>query len=356
MPRIEATVTAPIVPSFRVHQVTGMFGMPLEAESRASFAVEVPGLDESWTIGAIVGPSGSGKSTIARQAFGPAVITSFPWPRHAAIIDGFPPCSIKAITQTLSAVGFSSPPAWLRPYHVLSNGERFRCDLARALLAPEKLVVCDEFTSVVDRTVAKVGSAALARTLRTGHVDKRFVAVTCHYDVLAWLEADWVVDMATGTLARGRLRRPPIVLRVEPAPQALWQRFARHHYLSGSLSRGARCYVALWDDEPVAFCAVIGQLGRRRHKRVTRLVTLPDFQGLGIGARLLERVAEKTRADGERISITTSHPAVCSYLEASPRWRCTGVRRCRRDARQIIRDAPVRDSHGRTVVSFEFIG
>ena len=62
---------------------------------------------------------------------------------------------------------------WLRPFHVLSNGEQFRATIARALAESAKgreLVVIDEFTSVVDRTVAQIGSAAIAKTIRRRHV------------------------------------------------------------------------------------------------------------------------------------------------------------------------------------------
>ncbi|MEV1247900.1 hypothetical protein [Nonomuraea sp. NPDC049750] len=64
--------------------------------------------------------------------------------------------SIKDIVALLGAVGLSSPPAWLRPYRTLSNGEAFRASIARALAESGDLVVIDEFTSVVDRQVAKV--------------------------------------------------------------------------------------------------------------------------------------------------------------------------------------------------------
>ena len=130
----------------------------------------------------------------------------------------------------LTAVGFSSPPSWIKPYNVLSGGERFRCDLARALAgasseqgagsgeeqlpssplpAPCSLpptLAFDEFTSVVDRTVAKVGSAAVAKAIRGGKIACRFVAVTCHYDVTKWLAPDWVIDMSSCTFQRRCLR------------------------------------------------------------------------------------------------------------------------------------------------------
>lgn len=355
MTQITVKLSCEIEPTFRAHQIAGMFDMPLTATSRQTFVAEVPSIREDWTIGAIVGPSGSGKSSIAAAAYRDYLATPEPWPHDRAVVEGFGNLPIKQITQALTSVGFSSPPAWLRPYRVLSNGERFRCDLARALLADEPLVVFDEFTSVVDRTVAKIGSAAIAKALRAGRLAKRFVAVTCHYDVIPWLEADWVVDMESGRLTWGRLRRPAIDLHVVRVRQSVWRYFARHHYLSGSLSRGATCYVALWGETPVAFCALVGMLGHSGHKRVTRLVTLPDYQGLGIGTRLLEHLCQQVVKRGERVSITTSHPAMCSHLANSPRWKLSGVRRCGRASQQVMRDQVVRDSQGRAVASFEYL-
>jgi ABC-type ATPase with predicted acetyltransferase domain len=52
----------------------------------------------------------------------------------------------------------NSVPSWYKPYQVLSNGEKFRADLARKL---KSNTVIDEFTSVVDRTVAKAASVSL---------------------------------------------------------------------------------------------------------------------------------------------------------------------------------------------------
>lgn len=131
MPLVDVTVSCPVYESFRVQQVAGLFDVPLAEKSQASFHVEVPGADEPWQIGLIVGPSGSGKTTIARQAFGPWLVDTPPWPSDRAVVDGFGAMPAKEITSLLTAVGFGSPPAWVKPYHVLSGGERFRCDLAR---------------------------------------------------------------------------------------------------------------------------------------------------------------------------------------------------------------------------------
>jgi hypothetical protein len=169
MPSIETEVTCPVFDSFRVQQVAGLFDVPLAARASERFRVDVPDwlLEEGegwhalkgrgepvdhalrpsghatpppsalplppWSIGLIVGPSASGKSTIARAMFGDRVYRPRDWPTDRAVIDGFGQRPIKEITRLLTAVGFSSPPSWIKPYHVLSGGEQFRCDLARAL-------------------------------------------------------------------------------------------------------------------------------------------------------------------------------------------------------------------------------
>ncbi len=213
----------------------------------------------------------------------------------------------------------------------------------------------DEFTSVVDRNVARVISAAIAKGIHSGRIGCRFVAVTCHYDVTEWLEPDWVIDMASSSFQRRRLRRPPIELEIVRCRRSAWRLFARHHYLSGALSSYARCYMALWEGVPAAFCATVALLGRKNRRRVSRIVTLPDYQGIGIGMALAETVAELNRREGFRLNITASHPAVIAHCRRSPRWRAVGVKKTgSRNAERFVKN--YRGSAGRAVVSFEYIG
>lgn len=381
MTMLEVQVECPVYDSFRVAQVAGMFDVPLAEKACESFRAEVPDLDEPWRIGLIVSPSGSGKSTIARRLFGAALYTSDAWPVDRAVIDGIVDgvdasggdLLTRTITELFTAVGFSSPPSWVKPYHVLSGGERFRCDLARALAAActggsrtenaagdaaessPPIVAFDEFTSVVDRQVARFGSAAVASAVRSGRVPCRFVAVTCHYDVAEWLEPDWTLDMATGLTDRRRLRRPRIDVEVVRCRARLWSLFARHHYLSGGLSVRARCYLAQIVGAPAAFCATLPCIGRKGHWRISRIVTLPDYQGLGVGMRFAETVAELHREDGRRLNITASHPAVIGHCRRSPRWKAVSFRRGgRKRGTEFIEN--YRDAAGRAVVSFEFVG
>ena len=354
MPRVEAAVRCPIHDSFRVQQVAGMFDLPVAAEHSATFAAEVPADDEPWEIGLLVGPSGSGKTTIARKFWPTAYTAARGWPDDRAVIDAFAPGPIHAVVAALTAVGFSSPPHWLKPYRVLSNGERFRCDLARAILEGGELVVFDEFTSVVDRTVARIGSTAVAKAVR--RMGRRFVAITCHYDIAAWLEPDWVLDMQGPRLERRRLRRPSIRLDLYRADASFWPLFAPHHYLSGQLNRTAKCWLGTIEERPAAFCAVLPVIGYAGRRRISRLVVLPDFQGVGVGRAMLNAVA----AMYPRVSITTGHPAMIAALKQDPLWRCRAVRRIGY-ARQphatrrasFTGGAIAATSRGRAVCSFE---
>ena len=363
MPTLDVVVSCPVNRTFKVEQVAGMFDVPLEEKVREEFSVELPGPRENWEIGCIVGPSGSGKSTIARAAFSKNLFTAGEWPADKSVLDGFGDLSIKQITQVLTAVGFSSPPSWVKPYGVLSNGERFRCDLARALLCGPELVVYDEFTSVVDRTVAKIGSAAVAKAIRKKRVKRRFVAVTCHYDVVEWLQPDWVLDMASRRLARGRLQRPQIQIEVAPIHRSAWVLFRRHHYLSGSLNVSAHCFAAFWGDVPVGFSAWMalgggnpGSKGRSLMQREHRTVVLPDYQGLGIGTRLSDFCASIFTGAGYRAYSTTGHPAMIQYRWRSPNWRKyrLGMTACRPEQENIYRAA--NSAAGRLTGGFKYVG
>ena len=148
----------------------------------------------------------------------------------------------------------------------------------------------------------------MGKGIRSGQIGCRLVAVTCHYDVTEWLAPDWVIDMATGSFTRRRLRRPPIELEIFRCRRSAWRLFARHHYLSGVLSPYARCFLALWQGEPVAFCATVALIGHKRRWRISRIVTLPDYQGIGIGMAVAEAVAELHVQEGNRVNVTASHP------------------------------------------------
>lgn len=175
--------------SFRVSAIVSNFDLDIE-HLEEHFTGEITPPDD-WKVGLIVGGSGTGKTTIARECFPEAYFGGYEY-TDRPVIDDMPKAGIKDIEKTFTSVGFSSPPSWLKPYKVLSNGEKMRVDLARCLLDNKELIVFDEFTSVVNRECAKTTALAISKAIRRS--DKKFIAVSCHDDVIEWLMPDWIYD------------------------------------------------------------------------------------------------------------------------------------------------------------------
>ena len=294
----------------------------MESARKSHFELDFQALidgisDDKWNVGLIVGPSGSGKSSVARALF-PGELKAFEgmtWAPKKAVVDNFPKdASVTDICELLSSVGFASPPAWLRPFEVLSNGEKFRASVARQLADGNRRMVIDEFTSVVDRTVAKIGSHAIQKTTR--RLKKQLVAVSCHYDVIDWLQPDWIFEPAKGSFQRRALRRrPEIKLQIFRPQHDAWREFSRHHYLDAKLNRSARLLVGNIEGENAVFIAILPvTFAKKSTWRISRIVTKPDFQGVGLATNMSTLVGGALKAHGSKLTIVTSHPAMVRSL------------------------------------------
>jgi len=173
--------------SFRSKTLMGQYDLE-NKESIQTFKGDY-NLPDKWNIGLIVGNSGSGKTSISKNVFGE--FDSCDWSTDSLIDNFDKKLNMEQITYALGSVGFNSVPYWLKPFGVLSNGEKSRVELARMALEKD-FVAYDEFTSLVDRDVAKSMSNSVQKLFRK--LDKQLIAVTCHHDVLDWLKPDWVYD------------------------------------------------------------------------------------------------------------------------------------------------------------------
>lgn len=316
--------------SYRAARVKSLFN----AESGCNFDLdaEIPIEGTEWQLGVIVGPSGSGKTSLGRQIFTrDRIYKARRWPADRPIIDAIAPeGNFDAVTAALSAVGLGTVPAWLRPYPVLSNGEKFRADLARIICEAPAEIVIDEFSSVVDRQIAKFGALAFQKAWR--RTSGRCVLLSCHYDILDWTEPDWVFDTATRRYSGGRLwRRPPFDLEIRQTDGSAWPLFEAHHYLKLPRMIAADYYVGSVDGEPVCHVATspkfeIGMM------RACRLVVMPEWQGAGVGMRFLNAICQRQLEGGNRWKrkvptlFHTSHPGLCSALRRDPKWRqCSAI-------------------------------
>jgi ABC-type lipoprotein export system ATPase subunit len=309
--------------SFRVASIIGKFD--LQSEEVVEQFIGQFDIPEQWNVGLIVGKSGTGKTTIAKELFENAYITDYTYTADCILDDMPTDCSVEQITSMFNAVGFSSPPSWLKPYSALSNGQKMRVDLAHSLLLNKELIVFDEFTSVVDRQVAQIGSFAVQKAIRKQ--DKKFIAVTCHHDVEDWLLPDWVFNTDTMTFHSfegQKKNRPEIKFEIfNTADKTIWKMFAKHHYLSHSHNNAASVYVAIVNDQIAGFLSVLPQPSKMKgQKRVHRLVILPDYQGAGFGIKFLEQVGIEYKQNNFRYTINTTAPSLIYALKKSLKWNC----------------------------------
>jgi len=319
VPGVDFIVSSDISNTPRVKQLASIFDVPLADKSEIHFKGNLPIEDFDWNVGLIVGPSGCGKSSILNRVFGAS--TPLEW-RAASVIDDFPAStSIQSISETCQSVGFNTIPAWMRPYAVLSNGEKFRVEMARRLLSGDSPIVMDEFTSVVDRQVAQIGCHAVQKYVRRNKL--KFVAASCHFDILDWLQPDWIFEPSTMTFSRRSLRpRPALEVEIRRVGYEYWSIFAPFHYLTKELNRSAKCFVLFVGGQPTSFAGTLHfpHPSVRDIKRCSRLVTLPDWQGLGLAMILVEKLGAAYKALGNRMRTYPAHPSLIRSFNKSNQW------------------------------------
>jgi len=199
---VDVKNTCPDFNSYRAARVKSLFNA--ERGNVFELKADLPIDDTDWQIGLIVGPSGSGKTTIGRSLFGGGKIIDLynGWPDDQPIIDAIcPGGDFDQVTGSLANVGLGDVPSWLRPFKALSNGQQFRAGLARVISDGAGDVIIDEFTSVIDRQIAKIGAMAFGKGWRRNK-GKRVILLSCHYDIIEWLQPDWVFDTGTGELKK----------------------------------------------------------------------------------------------------------------------------------------------------------
>jgi len=117
---------------------------------------------------------------------------------------------------------------------------------------------------------------------------------------------------------------------VKEAEKYLWPIFHPHHYMTmnmdiiESLPRSSKFFTFYWlrgDEEILIGClGVLNQISKYPARRITRLVVLPEFQGLGFSKIMLENISEMYKKEGITMYITTFHPGLGNYFEKSSSW------------------------------------
>ena len=117
--------------------------------------------------------------------------------------------------------------------------------------------------------------------------------------------------------------RPRQVYHIRRCDVREWAKFSRYHYLNNDISHSCRCFGLYYNEEIVGFCVVLHQPhGRRKNlKRCSRIVILPDYQGIGLGTKFLETVARYYADNNYQFSIVTSAKNMIAALNKSKNWK-----------------------------------
>jgi ABC-type lipoprotein export system ATPase subunit/GNAT superfamily N-acetyltransferase len=329
------------------------FDIQNKDESNVIVEANLENLPKQWNIGVVYGGSGTGKTTILKNYFKKEMDKSY-FDNSKSLISNFDWLEPKDATFLLSAMGLSSVPTWLRPFNTLSNGEQYRANLAYIVGSAKEneVILIDEYTSVVDRDVAKAMSNALQKYIR--RTNKKIVLASCHFDIMEWLQPDWIYSPSKGRLEIApSLRQPQIELQIVRCRYETWKLFKQHHYLTEDLNKAATNYLVLWNEQPIAFIGVLPfpGVGDEKTRRISRIVVLPDFQGLGLGKSILNYISSLYAKDESTMYIRTMSPALGLALAKDNNWIATSSNL----------KIPGQDSSGRKMIerpsySYKYIG
>jgi GNAT superfamily N-acetyltransferase len=175
-------------------------------------------------------------------------------------------------------------------------------------------------------------SFALQKYIRK--TNKRIILASCHFDIMEWLMPDWTCSPQKneGSLERGqwlRQGKPQIELQVSRVEYGAWNFFKKHHYLTENVNKSCQFFLFEWNNKPIGIVAMINQPnkgGRASAMGISRVVVLPDFQGMGLGVKICEFTSSIFIDKGaSNVYIKTVNPALGMHFEKSDIWKPTSM-------------------------------
>lgn len=332
MQNFELTLQAQPCTSFRCTKAANSLDIDIEKKLTHRFKVNAD-LETDYNVGLIVGASGSGKTTLAKHIWGDEALNRV-LDLSLPIIDQFPAeFEYDDCVRLLTGVGLTHVPCWIRPAVTLSNGQRERAEIALQMAREQDFAVIDEWTSVVDRTVGKVMSHCIQKWAR--RTKRRVVLCSCHYDVIDWLQPDWIIDCNNQCYIDRRLLRSDreqLKFDIAECDRSTWRNFAQYHYLSDRLPGGLIFTFGLFHgDDQVGFQCFANYVPKKPGQKIilhsNRTVVHPDYVGLGMGMTLIDETSFIMAERGYDIQAKFSSAPVFRAMSRDPNWTFVGKQR-----------------------------
>lgn len=337
MQNYELILQSPVSKSFRSTKAANSLDIDQEKKSVHHFKVKAD-LESPYNIGLIVGASGSGKTTLARHIFGDKAFITLLDDTKPVIEQFDAKYSYDECASMLAGVGLTSVPCWIRPAYTLSNGQKARAECALQMAKHgDEVTIIDEWTSVVDRTIAKVMSHCISKHARK--TNKRIILLACHYDIIEWLNPDWIIDCNEQSYTNRRLlwqdfkRTDRIQFDIRETTKSSWNFFSKYHYLSEKLAGGFNIFYGLYDgDKQIGFLSFANYVPwRHKHRPMilhfNRLVIHPDYCGFGLGIHFLNKCSQLVKNMPYQVMSKFSSMPVYHSLRNDPKWKLASIAR-----------------------------
>lgn len=127
--------------------------------------------------------------------------------------------------------------------------------------------------------------------------------------------------------------------------------------MNTNLPNSCICYGLYDNNEIIGFCAVLHQPNSKtlNIKRCSRLVILPDYQGIGLGTRFLSYIANYYFEQKYQFTIVTSAKNMIYALDKSKYWEIIRYGKSNKPTTECIeKNREIRDKV--VTASFKYIG
>jgi energy-coupling factor transporter ATP-binding protein EcfA2 len=299
--KIDIKLQSEVFNSFRCQVAANSLDIDVKKKSTHNLKIDNINIPNDWNIGLIYGASGSGKTTTVTELFGKDVFEII-IDDDKSIIDQLPTdLSYEECASMLNGIGLNSVPCWLRPVKTLSNGQKARAEALLLMSSNKEIIFIDEWTSVVDRTVAKAMSISLSKYAKKNN--KKIILLSCHYDILEWLSPDWLIDCNVQKFQLPQTEdfffkeREKLEFTIREVERETWKYFSKYHYLSERLPGGKIYLYGLFHgDNQIGFQCFANYTPHKKGTKIiyhsNRTVIHPDYNGLGLGIKLINETSK----------------------------------------------------------------